>query len=311
MLAEQDTSVNLVLEQISLGRGKHWYDPVEKRGHNVQTISIDIWHVTETDRDELPKSSYGQFHSDDVYIVRWRYKLQPLALGQTSVSKPDIGRDRVAYWIWQGINASPNERGISALMAVCVNEEKGPHVSNVIWTRRRTSTISSRSTFFKSMKKPPFFNCSMELSPFIKANGINRRRRNPPGISTCFWEKSTLKHTGGNSPCTASIYAVEPRFYSFISWRISCYSGTGAEPPISRRCWPGDQQWNYATSSFTFSTHVQWHSACRCFSDVQKNFISTVIAKRWNFMRCKRAMKQNSFGKRSTNAIMNGSTIRC
>jgi len=51
------------------------YDPVELRGHDVQTISIDVWHVSENERHEVSESSYGQFHSDDVYIIRWRYKL--------------------------------------------------------------------------------------------------------------------------------------------------------------------------------------------------------------------------------------------
>jgi supervillin len=48
--------------------------------------------------------------------------------GQAAVRKTDTGRDRVAYWIWQGINASPNEKGLSALMTVFLDEEKGPHV---------------------------------------------------------------------------------------------------------------------------------------------------------------------------------------
>lgn len=48
--------------------------------------------------------------------------------GKASVRKNDTGRDRVAYWIWQGANASSNEKGISALMTVFLDEEKGPHV---------------------------------------------------------------------------------------------------------------------------------------------------------------------------------------
>jgi hypothetical protein len=31
--------------------------------------------VSENERHEVVKSSYGQLHSDDVYIIRWRYKL--------------------------------------------------------------------------------------------------------------------------------------------------------------------------------------------------------------------------------------------
>ena len=75
MLMKQDNPVNMILEQASLGRGKHWYDPVELRGHDVQTMTLNVWHVSENERHELPEASYGQFHSDDVYIIRWRYKL--------------------------------------------------------------------------------------------------------------------------------------------------------------------------------------------------------------------------------------------
>lgn len=99
------------------------------REYDIETISLDVWHVSENDRHELPKSSYGQFYSDDVYIIRWRYKLVSIISNKSSVQKADIGRNRVAYWIWQGHRASPNEKGISALMGVFFDEEKGPHVS--------------------------------------------------------------------------------------------------------------------------------------------------------------------------------------
>jgi supervillin len=101
------------------------YDPLENRGHQIETISLNVWHIDENNRHELSKSSYGQFYSNDVYIIRWKYKLLPLG----SERKTDISRDRVAYWIWQGINANLNEKGISALMSVLLSEEKGANVS--------------------------------------------------------------------------------------------------------------------------------------------------------------------------------------
>ena len=107
------------------------YDPVEMRGHDVHTVAINVWHVSDNERHVLAKSSYGQFFSDDVYIVRWRYKLIPLMTDTNTVRKAENGRDRVAYWIWQGMNASPNEKGISVLMTAFFDEEKGPHVSRL------------------------------------------------------------------------------------------------------------------------------------------------------------------------------------
>ena len=115
MIIEKEHPISFVLEQIDLGRGE-----------NVETLSINVWQMNENEPIELNRSSYGQFYSDEIFLVRWRYKLNS-SLIQTT--KPELTRNRVAYWIWQGANASPNERGISALFSVCFNEEKGPHVS--------------------------------------------------------------------------------------------------------------------------------------------------------------------------------------
>lgn len=98
---------------------------MEKRGHQIQTISLDVWYISDNDRHALSPSSSGQFYSDDVYIIRWKYKLNPIGLER----KADTHRDRFVYWIWQGINANLNEKGISSIMAVFPHEEKGAHVS--------------------------------------------------------------------------------------------------------------------------------------------------------------------------------------
>lgn len=143
MLDRQDTPVNFIIDQINFGRGKQWfvsrvrtiacsildisrYDPLEKRGHQIQTISLDVWHILDNDRHSLSPSSAGQFYSDDVYIIRWKYKLNPLGAGLER--KADIARDRLVYWIWQGFNANLNEKGISSIMGIFLNEEKGAHV---------------------------------------------------------------------------------------------------------------------------------------------------------------------------------------
>ncbi|CAM4895290.1 unnamed protein product [Rotaria socialis] len=128
MLSTQESPVNIILEQVNLGRGQYWYDPIEMRGHQIQTMDLNVWHVSDNERHELSQSSYGQFYSEDVYIVRWKYKLIQIGNGSALERKPDIGRDRVAFWIWQGINASPNEKGLSALMTILFNEDKGPHI---------------------------------------------------------------------------------------------------------------------------------------------------------------------------------------
>lgn len=108
------------------------YDPLEKRGHQIQTISLDVWHIFDNDRHLLLPSSSGQFYSDDVYIIRWKYKLNPLGNVER---KTDISRDRLVYWIWQGHNANLNEKGISSILGVFLAEEKGAHVSEQLFDR--------------------------------------------------------------------------------------------------------------------------------------------------------------------------------
>ena len=131
------------------------YDPREKRGHDIQTISLDVWHIFDNDRHALPPSSSGQFYSDDVYIIRWKYKLNPLGNVER---KADIARDRLVYWIWQGLNANLNEKGISSIMSIFLNEEKGAQVRDREEWFDGLTKIRSRFMSFKNTKKRYFYN---------------------------------------------------------------------------------------------------------------------------------------------------------
>jgi len=42
------------------------------------------------------------------------------------------GRDRSVYFIWQGRNASLNERGAAALLTVELDNDRGPQVRTVM-----------------------------------------------------------------------------------------------------------------------------------------------------------------------------------
>lgn len=42
------------------------------------------------------------------------------------------GRDRSVYFIWQGRNASSNERGAAALLTVELDSDRGPQVSSLL-----------------------------------------------------------------------------------------------------------------------------------------------------------------------------------
>lgn len=42
------------------------------------------------------------------------------------------GRDRSVYFIWQGRNASSNERGAAALLTIELDSDRGPQVSSLL-----------------------------------------------------------------------------------------------------------------------------------------------------------------------------------
>lgn len=65
------------------------------------------------------------------YVVRWKYcvKLTGVKTLKGRQSRyEDVGRDKVAYFFWQGKDSSLNEKGTAALMTVELDSDKGPQV---------------------------------------------------------------------------------------------------------------------------------------------------------------------------------------
>ena len=67
------------------------------------------------------------------YVVRWKYcvKLTGVKTLKGKQSRyEDVGRDKVAYFFWQGKDSTLNEKGTAALMTVELDSDKGPQVGN-------------------------------------------------------------------------------------------------------------------------------------------------------------------------------------
>ena len=67
------------------------------------------------------------------YVVRWKYcvKLTGVkTLKGKQCRYEDVGRDKVAYFFWQGKDSTLNEKGTAALMTVELDSDKGPQVGN-------------------------------------------------------------------------------------------------------------------------------------------------------------------------------------
>ena len=121
---------NLQLEGSYLGRGVGYYDAEERRQYEVETLGIKSWHVNEYKIEELPSSWPAQFHSEDSYVFRWTYKVS--LTGRDLKGRPSkhmaVGRDRCAYYFWQGRRSKVTEKGASALMTVELDREEGPQI---------------------------------------------------------------------------------------------------------------------------------------------------------------------------------------
>lgn len=77
------------------------------------------------------------------YVVRWKYcvKLTGVKTLKGRQSRyEDVGRDKVAYFFWQGKDSSLNEKGTAALMTVELDSDKGPQVPSHLLVPNETRT---------------------------------------------------------------------------------------------------------------------------------------------------------------------------
>ncbi|KPJ08030.1 Supervillin [Papilio machaon] len=122
---------DLVLEGSHLGRGTHYYDKDSMRHYDIKTKSVCKWLIQEYDYQKVENDAeIGEFFSADSYIIRWEYQIT--VTGRELNGKPSkhnlTGRDRCAYFCWQGRDASSNEKGAAALLTVELDKERGPQV---------------------------------------------------------------------------------------------------------------------------------------------------------------------------------------
>ncbi|XP_075978885.1 uncharacterized protein LOC142978355 isoform X3 [Anticarsia gemmatalis] len=122
---------DLILEGSHIGRGTHYYDKENMRHYDIRTKSVCKWVIQEYDFQKVENDTeIGEFFSGDSYIIRWEYQIT--ATGRELNGKPSkhniTGRDRCAYFCWQGRDASSNEKGAAALLTVELDREKGPQI---------------------------------------------------------------------------------------------------------------------------------------------------------------------------------------
>ncbi|MGH0122501.1 UNVERIFIED_CONTAM: hypothetical protein FKN15_020209 [Acipenser sinensis] len=133
MLPVPKTPVGTVLDGMNVGRGSGFVEGDDRRLFEITTQCIDVWHILEFDYSRLPKQSIGQFHEGDTYVVKWKYMVSA-AVGKRQkpeqVRSAGAGKEKCAYFFWQGRHSTVSEKGTSALMTVELDEERGAQVSD-------------------------------------------------------------------------------------------------------------------------------------------------------------------------------------
>ncbi|XP_059614668.1 supervillin isoform X2 [Phlebotomus argentipes] len=121
---------NVVLENANLGRGHFYYDPDTMRHFDVLTDSVQMWQIQENTFDAVDEASFGHFRADGSYIIKWIYRISVTVreLSGNISNRSTVGRNRCAYFCWQGIDSSANEKGAAALFTVELDKEKGSQV---------------------------------------------------------------------------------------------------------------------------------------------------------------------------------------
>ncbi|KAG8573571.1 hypothetical protein GDO81_012457 [Engystomops pustulosus] len=129
MVPVSQAAVGSVLDGFNVLRGYGLIEGDDGRQYEVTTVSVDVWHILEFDYSRLPKQSIGQFHEGDAYVVKWKYMVST-TVGQRNKTEHVrvAGKEKCAYFFWQGRHSTVSEKGTSALMTIELDEERGAQV---------------------------------------------------------------------------------------------------------------------------------------------------------------------------------------
>ncbi|XP_072926787.1 supervillin-like isoform X4 [Hemitrygon akajei] len=122
-----DVPCGTILDGVNVQRGYGLLQMDDERRSELKTIDVVVWHVQEFEHSELPRESYGQFHEGDTYVIQWKYTVSSLvAKRQTpdQLSCTGSGKERSAYFFWQGGQSSISGKGASALMTVELGKDR-------------------------------------------------------------------------------------------------------------------------------------------------------------------------------------------
>ncbi|XP_068091798.1 supervillin isoform X3 [Hyperolius riggenbachi] len=129
MVPPSQAAVGTVLDGFNVCRGYGLVEGEDGRQYELTTIAVDVWHILEFDYSRLPNQSIGQFHEGDAYVVKWKYLVSTTVGHRQKTEHVRVaGKEKCAYFFWQGRHSPVSEKGTSALMTIELDEERGAQV---------------------------------------------------------------------------------------------------------------------------------------------------------------------------------------
>ncbi len=165
-----EVQVNLILETSSLGRGRHWFDEIERRKYDIVTENVIMWQIKNNELIECDKSTLGELNSNFTYVVKWHYKVNAVGFralkGGLSQHQGITGRDRYALFFWHGENSSQLEKGSGALLSL----ELSASISNITGSGSSNESESLSNMFGNDKRSMPHLQVyqNKELAAFCQ-----------------------------------------------------------------------------------------------------------------------------------------------
>uniref|UniRef100_UPI00398F1294 supervillin-like isoform X4 n=1 Tax=Pristiophorus japonicus TaxID=55135 RepID=UPI00398F1294 len=190
-----DMPFGTILDGVNVQRGYGLLRLDDERTSELRTIGVEVWHVQEFDHSALPRESYGQFHEGDTYVIQWKYTVSSLVAKRQrpdQLSSAGPGKERSAYFFWQGGLSSISGKGASALMTVELGKD------------REAQVLVSQG------KEPPCFLQLFQGGMMIHSGRRENTRRPQAGL----WRLYIVQ---GEVPMEGSLLEVECRCSSLRS----------------------------------------------------------------------------------------------
>ncbi|BET02924.1 supervillin [Nesidiocoris tenuis] len=129
---------DLVLEGTHLGRGSTYYDTDRMLHFDVTTQELLVSRVHGSTKVPVAPSSVGHFLDSESYVILWKYNVRANAreLSGLPSKHSDVGRDRLAYFVWHGRRSPVVDRGAAALLTACPEDPEDAEHGPVITLRQ-------------------------------------------------------------------------------------------------------------------------------------------------------------------------------